>query len=359
MFFTSQSTKPRDRATNKRGNALTLLLGASIAYMAAAPQPAQAQLYDTIDEALADYGPYSEEANYVRYDALETSIFNEELTSLPGTAYCQPSGECSESYYTWAVLSAQEGDERLYSTNRITSVFDQDDPDINASGLPPGRWMMQGAETQILCSIDRPMTIDITEEGRYLINYIDPSNPRDYIFGGVWEIDALYWDICHDRAIQANENMTDVARQLGYKSELEARETEVEVLNLPLTQEIIDDWTDTLFYRANPQLSGRKIRTDETEYIREWNAIQRIVPDLLVYDNNICGDTGWILESYDYISLDEGKGLVSEELNQVADAIFYARHPELSGRKIRPDETQLANEWSRIRTAVTLLHPCD
>ena len=126
-----------------------------------------------------------------------------------------------------------------------------------------------------------------------------------------------------------------------------------------LTREIINDWTDLFFYKANPQLSGRKITADETEYIREWNAIESIIPDLLVYDNNICGDTGWILESYDYISVNDGKGLVSAQLNQVADAIFYTRNPELSGRKIRPDETRLANEWLRIRTAVTFLHPCD
>ena len=125
------------------------------------------------------------------------------------------------------------------------------------------------------------------------------------------------------------------------------------------TQEIIDNWTDTLFYRANPELSGRKIRADETEYIREWNAIQRIMPDLLVYDNNPCGDTGWILESYDYLSPNEGQGLVSDELNQVADAIFYTRNPELSGRKLGSHETGLAHEWLRIRKAVTQLHPCD
>lgn len=133
-----------------------------------------------------------------------------------------------------------------------------------------------------------------------------------------------------------------------------------------LTQEIIDDWTDEFFYRVNPELSGRQIRADETEYIREWNAIERIMPDLLVYNNNMCGDTEWILESYDHIALNydeipvnDGHGLVSDALNQVADAIFYTRNPELSGRNIGSDETQLAHEWLRIRKAVRMLHPCD
>jgi hypothetical protein len=61
----------------------------------------------------------------------------------------------------------------------------------------------------------------------------------------------------------------------------------------------------------------------------------------------------------DRLSFNESKALVSDELNQVADAIFYARHPELSGRKIGSNQTRLANEWLRIITTVSLLHPWD
>ncbi|EDX70858.1 hypothetical protein MC7420_147 [Coleofasciculus chthonoplastes PCC 7420] len=41
--------------------------------------------------------------------------------------------------------------------------------------------------------------------------------------------------------------------------------------------------------------------------------------------------------------------MVNYSPNEVADAVFYARHPELKGRKIRPGETNLAREWSAIQ----------
>lgn len=129
-------------------------------------------------------------------------------------------------------------------------------------------------------------------------------------------------------------------------------------------QEIIDRWADNFFYSVNPQLSGRKIRADETLYIREWNAIARVVANILVYQHNACGGGGykpaseWMLSNYDTQSRN-GLNLVSEDLNKIADAIFYVRNPELAGRKIQPGETALANEWMRIRTAVSRLHPCD
>jgi hypothetical protein len=123
-------------------------------------------------------------------------------------------------------------------------------------------------------------------------------------------------------------------------------------------QEVIDRYTDNFFYSVNPQLSGRKIRAGETEYIREWNAIQRVVPTILAYQNNECSQSYfWLLVSYD----DQPRRdrlLVSDALDKVADAIFYSRNPQLGYRKIQPGETALANEWLRIRRAVSLLPPC-
>jgi hypothetical protein len=136
-----------------------------------------------------------------------------------------------------------------------------------------------------------------------------------------------------------------------------------------LTQEIINDWTDILFYRANPQLAKRQLRPNETDLIREWNAIQQIVPDILLYENIICGNgEGWTLEDFDLEPFDrqafdryppnDRKVIFSSELNQVADAIFYARNPELSGQRLQSNNSRLANEWLRIRTSISILDPC-
>jgi GH25 family lysozyme M1 (1,4-beta-N-acetylmuramidase) len=40
------------------------------------------------------------------------------------------------------------------------------------------------------------------------------------------------------------------------------------------------------------------------------------------------------------------------DVNQLANLVFFARHPELNGRPIRPEERQLAQEWLEIRDAV-------
>jgi GH25 family lysozyme M1 (1,4-beta-N-acetylmuramidase) len=38
--------------------------------------------------------------------------------------------------------------------------------------------------------------------------------------------------------------------------------------------------------------------------------------------------------------------------DRLTDMVFYARHPELNGRKVRPDERPLALEWMQIRAAL-------
>ena len=125
-----------------------------------------------------------------------------------------------------------------------------------------------------------------------------------------------------------------------------------------LSQEAIDKWTDDFFYSVNPQLSRRKLRADETEYIREWSAIKRVVPEILAYRNNGCTtNLEWLLENYDDENPRE-RLLVSDALDKVADSIFYSRNPQLGYRQIQPGETALRNEWLRIRRAVSLLPPC-
>jgi GH25 family lysozyme M1 (1,4-beta-N-acetylmuramidase) len=43
------------------------------------------------------------------------------------------------------------------------------------------------------------------------------------------------------------------------------------------------------------------------------------------------------------------------DVDRLTDMVFYARHPELNGRKLRPDERPLALEWMQIRA--TLVRP--
>jgi GH25 family lysozyme M1 (1,4-beta-N-acetylmuramidase) len=43
------------------------------------------------------------------------------------------------------------------------------------------------------------------------------------------------------------------------------------------------------------------------------------------------------------------------DVNQLANMVFFARHPELKGRKLRPDERALTQEWLQVRD--TLVQP--
>jgi hypothetical protein len=40
---------------------------------------------------------------------------------------------------------------------------------------------------------------------------------------------------------------------------------------------------------------------------------------------------------------------IETKIDAYADRIFFERHPELAGSKIRPGETSLAREWQEIR----------
>ncbi len=126
--------------------------------------------------------------------------------------------------------------------------------------------------------------------------------------------------------------------------------------NVP--QPVIDQWTNKFFFRLHPELIGRKISIDEVNYINEWQAIEKVVRHSLVYQKYAGHNFGsdWYLLNYD-TQVKNGVKLVSCVLDNVADAIFYQRHPELQNRRIRPGETALAYEWVKIREIVSELPP--
>ncbi len=134
----------------------------------------------------------------------------------------------------------------------------------------------------------------------------------------------------------------------------------VQVVANRVPEKAIARLIDFIFYKLHPELNRRKIRSDKTRHINEWSAIQKVVRNNLVYEPG-CNrrlSYDWLISVYDGES-SNGLILSSPVLNKVADAVFYIHHPELSYRMIQPDETSLVSEWSQIRRAVSLLHPCD
>ena len=69
-------------------------------------------------------------------------------------------------------------------------------------------------------------------------------------------------------------------------------------------EKAIDESTDFIFYKLHQGLNSRKIRSNETQYIKEWAAIKKVVSqDNLMYEmdcgRNLNNNYQWRLSSYD------------------------------------------------------------
>jgi len=107
----------------------------------------------------------------------------------------------------------------------------------------------------------------------------------------------------------------------------------------------VDRFTDWFFYKVNPQLGGRKLRSNDSYYIREWNAIRNTVErEMITTPGDCVGDAFW---DFDYRS--HGRSL-----DLIADTIWDIRDP--SGDKTRADVSK--QEWQKLRNSIIREHFC-
>jgi hypothetical protein len=104
---------------------------------------------------------------------------------------------------------------------------------------------------------------------------------------------------------------------------------------------VLDQYTNLYFWNVNPEMFNRSVQFHQTQYKKEWLVIREVLNDQLVWMQlPLCyaepGEYGYEVRDY------------GETVTALTDVIFYARHPELNGRKIRPDETELVKEWNAI-----------
>jgi hypothetical protein len=100
---------------------------------------------------------------------------------------------------------------------------------------------------------------------------------------------------------------------------------------------VLDQHTDSYFGDIHPEMRDRKIQAHQTQYQKEWLAIREALRTRMTYAR-VCWKDG-----YDYDVENYGEALMA-----ITDAVFYARHPELLGRKIGSGETDLIQEWNSI-----------
>lgn len=102
----------------------------------------------------------------------------------------------------------------------------------------------------------------------------------------------------------------------------------------------VDSLTDELWWQLRPNLRDQKIRADQVLFRNEWRAIRRVVrANSRSFSGGRCFDG--------FSASFEGS------LDDVADAVFAVRNPQLAGRKIRTGEVELARQWLQIRSRLT------
>ncbi len=111
----------------------------------------------------------------------------------------------------------------------------------------------------------------------------------------------------------------------------------------------IDRYTDHFFYDANPELNKRKLRSNDTAYIQEWQAIRQAIVPLVKTNREACPRGGGSEGPYWEFALSTARKTSSYD--DLTDAIFYHRNPDMAGQKLRSG-TAAAKEWSAIHRNV-------
>ncbi|MBD1857896.1 MULTISPECIES: hypothetical protein [Leptolyngbya] len=116
-------------------------------------------------------------------------------------------------------------------------------------------------------------------------------------------------------------------------------------------QQSVDSVTDWLFGNLNPGLNRRRLQHYEHGYIREWNAIRRVIDQGgLRYskvgpNGGACGEPDWTFPNKD------------EALKErLADAVFHSRYPGRRGAPIRPNERAAMREWIKIKNSMSVAY---
>ncbi|MGB2926766.1 MAG: hypothetical protein WBB82_15815, partial [Limnothrix sp.] len=158
-----------------------------------------------------------------REDSLEGAIADNSLTSLSEVCF---EGICTETFYTDLSLQASNSGERLYALTIMTEF-------AFGGAMEESEWEIGEHPTQVLCSTTRPMVIELASlSDPYSVHHISGGSPNTYSSTSLQELDALYWDVCHDLKDANTNDVRRLAGRLGYDLNREARTTEQDFLEL-------------------------------------------------------------------------------------------------------------------------------
>ncbi len=112
-------------------------------------------------------------------------------------------------------------------------------------------------------------------------------------------------------------------------------------------EQAVDQLTDFLFYKVNPQLNNRKLQTDDREYSNQWRRLREAIDPRVKSVQEVCfrpapGETGWEFTTINGETYEQ-------TYDRLADTIFYSRHPQRRGQPIPKNDKISTSEWSAIR----------
>jgi hypothetical protein len=123
------------------------------------------------------------------------------------------------------------------------------------------------------------------------------------------------------------------------------------IVHAETREQSVDSVTDWLFGNLHPGLNRRRLQSYEYDYIREWNAIRRVIDQGGLRYSKVgptggaCGEPDWTFSNQD------------EALKErLADAVFYSRYPGRQGAPIRPDERAAIREWVKIKNLMSVAY---
>ena len=109
----------------------------------------------------------------------------------------------------------------------------------------------------------------------------------------------------------------------------------------------VDQLTDFLFYKVNPQLDNRKLQMGDREYSNQWRRLREAIDPRVKSVQEVCfrpapGETGWEFTTINGETYEQ-------TYDRLADTIFYSRHPQRTGQPIPKSDRISISEWSAIR----------
>ncbi|MEG4535010.1 hypothetical protein [Microcoleus sp. D2_18a_D3] len=112
-------------------------------------------------------------------------------------------------------------------------------------------------------------------------------------------------------------------------------------------EQAVDQLTDFLFYRVNPQLNNRKLQAGDREYSNQWRRLREAIDPRVKSVQEVCfrpapEETGWEFTTINGETYEQTYDLL-------ADTIFYSRHPQRTGQPIPKSDRIGISEWSAIR----------